>query len=242
MSQLRDIIVNSDNAVFFGGAGVSTESGLPDFRSRASRQAAVEAFGLSPEEILSASFFAEDPATFYQYLHRFLHYPHAQPNDAHRSLAEWERAVHLAGVVTQNIDGLHQAAGSNNVWELHGTLATYHCTRCGKTHGQDSALGQIESGAAIPQCACGGILKPDVVLYEEALPADALQNAAVAISEADTLIVGGTSLMVQPAAGLVQLFGGDNLVVVNREETPLDQVADLVIHRPIAQVFSEVEL
>ena len=240
MSELGEILADSKRAVFFGGAGVSTESGLPDFRSPAARRAAQEAFDASPEEVLSASFFAQDPRTFYEYLHRFLHHPEAAPNPAHRALARLEEEGILAGVVTQNIDGLHQRAGSENVWELHGTLDNYHCTECGQQASAQDAMDQIEDGAGLPLCACGGVLKPDVVLYEEALPSDALNAAAAAIAEADTLIVGGTSLIVQPAASLLGLFRGKNLVVINKEATPIDGSADLVIRGNIGEVLGSL--
>ncbi|WP_350257483.1 SIR2 family NAD-dependent protein deacylase [Scrofimicrobium sp. R131] len=219
--RLVDLIRDARQPVFFGGAGVSTESGLPDFRSAEARQQTRARFGVSPEQILSASFFAAHPETFYRYLHEFLLTPGVEPNRAHRVLAKWGTEI-----VTQNIDGLHQAAGSDPVWELHGTLATSHCLDCGRSR----PTGPI-------RCECGGLLKPDIVLYEEALPAAALRGAAAALAAADLILVAGTSLNVYPAAGLIP--PGTPLAVVNLEPVPIS--AEVVIHEPVGKVLAWVD-
>ncbi len=241
MHELADIISTTERGVFFGGAGVSTESGVPDFRSDTTRKRALTEFGYEPEVLLSAPFFYTHPEIFYRYLHDVLLVPGAKPNPAHRALAEWERRGHLRGVVTQNIDGLHQAAGSKNVWELHGTLFESYCLECGREVPTEFALAQLDDGVPVPLCGCGGLLKPKVVLYEEALPDAALYASVESISDADTLIVGGTSLAVYPAAALTNQFEGDNFVIVNLQPTDADVLADLVVYEPIGKLFDEVE-
>lgn len=235
--QLRQLIENAEDIVFFGGAGVSTESGIPDFRSDYTLSKTFEEFGLSPETILSADFFHADPGTFYRYVKGMLYRPDATPGPAHLALARLERAGKLSAVVTQNIDGLHQKAGNALVLELHGTLATYTCVDCGRTHVGADVMAQLENGADLPKCACAGLLKPDVVLYQEGLPEAAFGGAAAAISEADLLIVAGTSLMVQPAASLLSLYEGEELVIINNTPTPLDDVATLVFREPVGEVL-----
>ncbi len=236
--ELKRLIDASQRIVFFGGAGVSTESGIPDFRSQRTQERTFKEFGLSPETILSADFFYANPQTFYRYVKDMLHRPDAKPGPAHLALAGLERDGKLSAIVTQNIDGLHQKAGNALVLELHGTLATYHCTDCNAAFGQAEVMTQLNDGADVPRCACGGLLKPDVVLYQEGLPQDALSGAARAISEADLLIIAGTSLMVQPAASLVSLYEGEDLVIINKTPTPLDDYATLVIHAPVGEVLS----
>lgn len=238
--RLKDIVRQGGRLVFFGGAGVSTESGLPDFRSPSSRQQALDQFGYAPEEILSAEFFFDRTETFYRYLQGLLLRP-VEPNAAHRVLAKWERERGLDAVITQNIDGLHQKAGSKNVLELHGSLANYHCLTCGAPYAGARVTEQLEQGILPPTCPCGGTLKPDVVLYGEGLPEDVLANAAEAVQNADALIIGGTSLGVYPAAGLVPLFGGDHLVVVNMSQTPADAGASLISRRPVGELLAETE-
>ncbi len=236
-AELRRLIDASQRIVFFGGAGVSTESGIPDFRSHSSQERTLKEFGLSAETILSADFFYTNPIVFYRYVREMLYRPDAEPGPAHLALAQLERDGKLSAVITQNIDGLHQKAGNALVLELHGTLATYHCLDCGATHPQDAVMAQMMAGAQVPECSCGGLLKPDVVLYQESLPEDALTAAARVIADADLLIVAGTSLMVQPAASLVSLYEGEDLVIINKTPTPLDNYAALVIHAPVGDVL-----
>ncbi len=240
--ELAQILRESTRIVFFGGAGVSTESGIPDFRSEGVRSATYEAFHLPPETILSADFFWSDPETFYRYVREFLYRPGAQPNSAHRALAELEKQGKLLAVITQNIDGLHQLGGSQNVWELHGTLQVFRCVDCGAEQTLDQAVAQLDRGQTAPVCECGSVLKPDVVLYQEGLPEVALAKSAAAVEEADTLIVAGTSLAVYPAAGLVPLFRGDNLVVINLSETPADRAATMVIRGQVGRVLEDAVL
>lgn len=237
--ELTEIIKNSNNIVFFGGAGVSTESGIPDFRSEQGLYNAKKAYGKSPEELLDHDFFVKHPDIFYKYYWENLIYPDAEPNDAHKALAYLESeegGSKVKAVVTQNIDGLHQAAGSKNVLELHGSVQKYHCENCGKKYTLEDILPQKDG---IPKCECGGTIRPEVVLYGEMLPDDTVQAALKAISEADTLIVGGTSLVVYPAAGMIRYFGGDNLILINKSPTPYDRNADLVINEPIGKVLKE---
>ncbi len=238
-AQLRDVINSSSRIVFFGGAGVSTESGIPDFRSEESRRASIEQFDAGPEEVLSSDFFYTAPKTFYQYVKELLYRPDAEPNEAHRALAELEQRGVLTAVITQNIDGLHQKGGSENVLELHGTLSRYRCVDCAEEYQGDAVHEALvaEGAAPIPTCTCGGMLKPEVTLYGESLPPGTLEAAADAVAEADTLIVAGTSLAVYPAAGLVPLFSGKNLVVINLSPTPADSRATLVIHGPVGEVL-----
>lgn len=237
---LAEIIRDSDSVVFLGGAGVSTESGVSDFRSEAARDGAFSTYGYTPEELLSRSFFDAKPDVFFDYQMSLVS-NEAQPNDAHKTLAKWEDEGRLLGVSTQNIDGFHQAAGSKNVWELHGSIMRFYCMECGKPHSLEDVQTQMADGAATPSCECGGMVRPDVVLYEEALPEEAFTRSAQAIAEADTLIVGGTSLIVYPAAGLLQAFNGTNLVIVNMDPTPADGFATLVIRQPIGKLFAATD-
>lgn len=233
-----DMVKNSDNIVFFGGAGVSTESGIPDFRSTDGLYN--QHYKYPPETILSHSFFMDNTEEFYRFYRDKMLALDAQPNMAHIKLAELEKAGKLKAIVTQNIDGLHQAAGSKTVYELHGSTLRNYCTGCGKFYDIDF----IANSTGVPRCPdCGGIVKPDVVLYEEGLDDEVVSGAVQAIRRADTLIVGGTSLVVYPAAGLLRYFRGRHLVVINMQPTPADESADLCIAQPIGQVLREdVEL
>jgi len=231
--QLREAIEQAKTVVFFGGAGVSTESGIPDFRSVDGLYH--QKYDYPPETILSHSFFLSHTEEFYKFYRDKLLSHDAKPNAAHRKLAEWERAGKLNAVITQNIDGLHQAAGSKKVLELHGSVLRNYCMDCGKFYGAEV----IRGSRGLPRCeACGGLIKPDVVLYEEALDSDVMDEAVRCIREADMMIIGGTSLAVYPAAGLIHYFRGKTLALVNRDETPLDARADLVLHAKIGEVFS----
>ena len=233
--QLAQWVRESKRIVFFGGAGVSTESGIPDFRSPDGLYNTK--YKYPPETIISHGFFMRNPAEFYRFYRDKMLFPDAQPNAAHRKLAQWEADGRLLAVVTQNIDGLHQAAGSKKVYELHGSVHRNYCTRCGQFYGLDDIL----NGEGIPTCEkCGGTIKPDVVLYGENLDSDVINGACNAISQADMLIIGGTSLAVYPAAGLIDLYRGHRLVLVNLSATPQDARADLVIHDRIGQVFAEL--
>ena len=206
--RLRDIIANSDNIVFFGGAGVSTESNIPDFRSESGLYNAQQKYGRSPEEMLSHSFFMRHTDTFFDYYKNNLIYRSAEPNKAHRALAKLEAEGKLRAVITQNIDGLHQKAGSRSVFELHGSVLRNYCMDCGEFYDLDYIMDEANCDGGIPKCKkCGGTVKPDVVLYEEALDDDCMMGAIRAIQQADTLIIGGTSLVVYPAAGLIRYFG-----------------------------------
>ena len=222
---LKDWITESNNIVFFGGAGVSTESGIPDFRSVDGLYH--QQYAYPPETILSRSFYEASPEEFYRL--------DAQPNAAHRKLAELEAAGKLRAVITQNIDGLHQKAGSRNVLELHGSVLRNYCTRCGAFHGVEA----VSETTGVPRCRCGGAIKPDVVLYEEGLDQDVLARAVSAIRQAEVLIIGGTSLTVYPAAGLVHYYRGRKLVVINKTELH-GMGADLTISEPIGQVMAQV--
>lgn len=236
--RLREIIDNSDNIVFFGGAGVSTESNIPDFRSESGLYNAQQKYGRSPEEMLSHSFFVRYTDTFFDYYKNNLIYTDAQPNKAHRALARLEETGKLKAVVTQNIDGLHQKAGSRNVFELHGSVLRNYCMDCGEFYDLDYIMDEANCEGGIPKCKkCGGTVKPDVVLYEEALDDDCMMGAIRAIQQADTLIIGGTSLVVYPAAGLIRYFGGNKLVLINKQATPYDSKADLVINDSIGKVM-----
>lgn len=235
VQQLQQLIDRYDNLVFFGGAGVSTESGIPDFRSVDGLYN--QQYDYPPETIISHSFFQKNPEEFYRFYKDKMLALEAKPNDAHKKLAELERAGKLRAVVTQNIDGLHQAAGSKVVYELHGSVHRNYCMQC---HGFYDAE-YMYHAEGIPRCeTCGGILKPDVVLYEEGLDMGIMQHAIRAISQAEVLIVGGTSLVVYPAAGLLQYFRGKALVVINKGATPMDQKADLLIQEPIGEVFRQI--
>ncbi|MEG0918754.1 MAG: NAD-dependent protein deacylase [Anaerovoracaceae bacterium] len=239
--KLKAIIDNSNKIVFFGGAGVSTESNIPDFRSETGLYQAQQKYGRSPEEILSRGFFDRETETFFNYYKNNLIYRDAMPNKAHKALAKLEEDGKLIGVVTQNIDGLHQKAGSKKVFELHGSILRNYCMKCGASFDLDYVIDESNCQGGVPRCnKCGGIVKPDVVLYEEALDGDTINGAVNAIANADTLIVGGTSLAVYPAAGLIQYFRGDNLVLINKTKTPYDSKADLVINESIGQVLGGI--
>lgn len=235
--RLKKIIDESQNIVFFGGAGVSTESNIPDFRSESGLYHAQQKYGHSPEEMLSRTFYMNHTQLFYQYYKENLIYPDAEPNDAHKALAKLEEKGKLKAVVTQNIDGLHQKAGSKQVYELHGSVLRNYCERCGKFHDLDYIMDEANCDSGIPKCECGGIVKPDVVLYEEMLDDNCINGAVDAISKADTLIIGGTSLVVYPAAGLIRYFRGKNLVLINKSKTSYDDKADLVIYDAIGKVM-----
>ena len=233
---LEEILQNCHAMVFFGGAGVSTESGIPDFRSVDGLYH--QKFRYPPEEMLSHTFFERHTAEFYDFYRQKLIVHGAKPNAAHLRLAELEREGRCAAVVTQNIDGLHQAAGSKNVLELHGSTLRNYCTRCGKFYPVSFIEEAGKTGDGIPRCTdCGGVVKPDVVLYEEGLDEATLEGAVNAIRAADVLIVGGTSLAVYPAAGLLRYFKGDTLVVINKQPTPADGMANLLLHMPIGQAL-----
>lgn len=236
--RLKEIIDNSENIVFFGGAGVSTESNIPDFRSESGLYNAQRKYGRSPEEMLSHSFFTGQTDTFFDYYKNNLIYRSAEPNKAHRALAKLEAEGKLKAVITQNIDGLHQKAGSRNVFELHGSVLRNYCMDCGEYYDLDYIMDESNCDGNIPHCKkCGGIVKPDVVLYEEALDEDCMMGAIRAIEHADTLIIGGTSLVVYPAAGLIRYFGGNKLVLINKQATPYDSKANLVINDSIGKVM-----
>lgn len=230
--KLEELIAKSNHIVFFGGAGVSTESGIPDFRSVDGLYH--QHYAYPPETMLSHTFFVEHTEEFYRFYRDKLIVKDAKPNAAHLRLARLEKEGKLLGVITQNIDGLHQAAGSKNVWELHGSTLRNYCTRCGKFYSAD----YIAQSTGIPQCECGGIIKPDVVLYEEGLDDVVWTEAARAMSKADLLIVGGTSLVVYPAANMLQYYRGKELVVINKTPTPADRMATLVINEPIGKTLS----
>ncbi len=234
IDKLREIINGSDNIVFFGGAGVSTESGVPDFRSQDGLYNLK--YDIPPEEIISHTYFMYHTKKFYDFYRDRMVYPDAKPNAAHLYLAKLEREGKLKAVVTQNIDGLHQAAGSKKVYELHGSVLRNYCMRCGKFYGVDAIMNTTD----IPRCECGGIIKPDVVLYEESLDGDVIEGAVNAIQQADTLIIGGTSLVVYPAASFINYFRGRNLVVINKTAISADSMADLVIYGKIGEVFSSL--
>lgn len=238
--QLAQIIKESGSIVFFGGAGVSTESGIPDFRSEEGLFRARDNYGLSPETLLSHSFFKSSPEKFFEYYIENLIYADAKPNAAHAALAELERQGKLRAAITQNIDGLHQMAGSKTVYELHGSVVRNYCMHCGRRYELAYMLSPLKSRNRVPICKiCGGIVRPDVVLYEEPLDNGVMQEAVRAIRSADTLIVGGTSLAVYPAAGLINYFSGKHLVLINRSPTPYDDRAELVLHDSIGKVLTE---
>ena len=233
--KLQKIIDSHDNLVFFGGAGVSTESGIPDFRSVDGLYH--QHYEYPPETILSHSFFMRNPEGFYKFYHDKMLALDAEPNAAHRKLAELERAGKLKAVITQNIDGLHQKAGSRKVLELHGSVHRNYCMKCHQFYD----AWYIKNAPGVPRCeTCGGMIKPDVVLYEESLDQNVLQESVLAISRAQVLIVGGTSLVVYPAAGLLRYFQGEALVVINKGATSADRNADLLIQAPIGQVLSQI--
>lgn len=238
IGRLAGLIRQSRSTVFFGGAGVSTESGVKDYRSRDGLYNTVKQYGVSPEEILSHTFFFAHPDVFYDFFDTYFLRVQASPNPAHLALADLERRGMLDAVITQNIDGLHQAAGSKNVIELHGTISRYACADCGDPYPEAAVRDRVEK---IPRCPkCGGLIKPDVVLYEEGLDGDVIDRAIAAISGADLLIIGGTSLAVWPAAGFIRYFKGENVVLINRDETPYDGMASLIFREPIGQVMAAV--
>lgn len=235
ISELKDIVQKYDNIVFFGGAGVSTESGIPDFRSVDGLYN--QQYDYPPETILSHTFYRRNPAEFYRFYRNKMLFTDAKPNAAHLKLAELEQQGKVRAVITQNIDGLHQAAGSKVVLELHGSVLRNYCESCGQSHGMEYVL----HSEGVPKCEkCGGPVKPDVVLYEEGLDQKTISDAIHYIQDADVLIIGGTSLAVYPAAGLIDYFKGDKLVVINKASTPRDSYADLLIQAPIGEVFSRI--
>jgi len=236
IEELQKIIDDSSRIVFFGGAGVSTESGIPDFRSADGLYH--QEYKYSPEQIISHSFFLRYPEAFYEFYKDKMMYLAAKPNSAHLKLAELERAGRLLAVVTQNIDGLHQQAGSKKVYELHGSIHRNYCMKCGKFYDADF----IKNSDGVPHCECGGIVKPDVVLYEEGLDQNVTQRAVMAISMADTLIIGGTSLVVYPAAGFVDYFHGKHLAVINKSETGKNVNAKLTINAPIGEIMKGIRV
>ena len=234
VEQLRQWIKESKTAVFFGGAGVSTESGIPDFRSVDGLYS--QKFEYPPEQIISHSFYVRKPEYFFRFYREKMLPLGFEPNVTHKVLAQLEKEGRLAAVVTQNIDGLHQKAGSKNVFELHGSVLRNYCVKCHKFYPAEF----VRDAKGIPLCDCGGIVKPDVVLYEESLNQDTLAGAVSAIRRADLLIVGGTSLTVYPAAGLLQYYRGNRLVLINRDETPYDDYANLVFHDSLGKIFSQL--
>lgn len=234
--KLKQLIEQSDNIVFLGGAGVSTESGIKDFRSADGIYSMK--FDYPPETMLSHGFFLSHSKEFFRFYRDMMMPDGIEPNNAHKALAKLEKEGKLKAVITQNIDGLHQAAGSVNVYELHGSVSRNYCMRCGKFYGAD----YIAESDDVPTCQCGGIVKPDVVLYEEPLDEKVLRNAVKAISECDLLIVAGTSLTVYPAAGLLRYFCGRNLVLINKDATPYDSSANLIIRDPVGKVLGEAVL
>ncbi|MBU5488607.1 NAD-dependent protein deacylase [Clostridium sp. MSJ-8] len=236
IEKLTEILRNSNNIVFFGGAGCSCESGIPDFRSANGLWNEKLKINLTPEQLVSHTFFMRYPEEFFRFYKDKLIYPEAKPNAAHIALAKLEKMGKLKAIVTQNIDGLHQAAGSKNVYELHGSVLRNYCMKCGAFYDEKFIL----ESKGVPTCPkCGGKVKPDVVLYEEGLDNDVITGAVRAISQADTLIIGGTSLVVYPAAGLIDYFRGKNLVLINKSSTSADNKADLVIHEAIGKVLDE---
>lgn len=235
IEQLKDMIFGARRAVFFGGAGVSTESGIPDFRSVDGIYH--QKWAYPPETILSHSFFLKHTEEFFRFYREKMLFPDAKPGHAHKVLAHLEQAGHISHIITQNIDGLHQMAGSKNVIELHGSVHRNHCMKCGKSY---PGIEKILSSKPIPRCDCGGIIKPDVVLYEEALDEGNIFNALDAVGQADLLIIGGTSLTVYPAASFVQNYSGGKLIVMNKTPTPMDRYADLVITQPMGEALKQI--
>lgn len=237
IQKLKKWVEESNNIVFFGGAGVSTESGIPDFRGEAGIYQTISEYGINPETILSHTFFENNKEVFFDYCKKHLVFPDAKPNAAHYGLSELEKQGKLKAVITQNIDNLHQAAGSKNVLELHGTLYKNYCIKCGKKFDIDYVL----NSEGVPKCdKCGGVVRPDVVLYEESLDMDVMQKAVNYIASCDMLIIGGTSLAVYPAAGLINYYNGNKLVLINKSTTNLDNRADLALHMNIGEVFSKI--
>lgn len=236
IAQLQSIIDESNRIVFFGGAGVSTESNIPDFRSTDGLYN--QTYKYRPETIVSATFFWNRTEEFYDFYKDRMLYLDAKPNKAHQKLAELEQAGKLSAVITQNIDGLHQAAGSKKVYELHGSVLRNYCVKCHKFYPVEA----VKNAPGVPYCECGGLIKPDVVLYEEGLDNDIISGAVHAIAQADTLIIGGTSLVVYPAAGLIDYFHGKHLVVINRDATSRDKQAELCISDSIGKVLEQIEV
>ncbi len=234
IEKLKKIIEETDNIVFFGGAGVSTESGIPDFRSQDGLYN--QQYDYPPERIVSHTFYRKYPEEFFRFYRDRMIYPDAKPNKAHLKLAQWEREGKLKAVITQNIDGLHQAAGNKIVYELHGSVLRNYCEECGKFYKLDEIL-KMDN---VPVCGCGGRIKPDVVLYEEGLDMDVMRKAVNAIQNADVLIIGGTSLAVYPAAGLIDYYRGNKLIVVNKSATPRDSEANLLVKGSIGEVFDQL--
>ena len=234
VKRLKDIIDNTDNIVFFGGAGVSTESGVPDFRSVDGLYN--QQYDYPPETILSHTFYVNNKEEFYRFYRNKMLFPDAKPNKAHQALAKLEKVGKLKAVVTQNIDGLHQAAGSREVYELHGSVHRNYCEKCHKFFDFDNMI----NTKGVPYCECGGTVKPDVVLYEEGLDQTIMQKSVQAIYNADVLIIGGTSLAVYPAAGLIDYYRGHKLILINKSSTPRDSRADLIIHEAIGEVLGQV--
>lgn len=231
---LKQWVKESKNIVFFGGAGVSTESGIPDFRGVDGLYR--QKYAYPPETILSHDFFLKKPEEFFRFYRDKILITSAEPNPAHTTLARWEAEGKLAAVITQNIDGLHQKAGSKKVYELHGSIHRNYCRKCGKFYTAE----QLMEMDMVPRCSCGGTIKPDVVLYGESLDDGVMRASMEALERADMLIIGGTSLSVYPAAGLIDLYHGSRLVLVNKTPTPRDDLADLIVREPIGQVFSEL--
>lgn len=236
IAKLKKFIDESNYIVFFGGAGVSTESGISDFRSENGIFAALKKYGQPPEVLLSHSFFVRNTETFFEYYKSSLLVTDVMPNDAHLALARLEKSGKLKAVITQNVDGLHQKAGSKNVFELHGTIYKNRCMKCQKAY--DAKF--IEESDGVPLCSCGGIIKPEVVLYEECLPQDEFDASIEHISKADMLIIGGTSLVVNPAASLVNCYKGNKLVLINKSSTPYDNKANLIINEKIGETLRRV--
>ena len=234
LETLKQWVSESKNIVFFGGAGVSTESGIKDFRSVDGLYR--QKFDYPPEVIISHSFYERKPEYFFNFYREKMLPLGFEPNITHKILAKWEQEGKLSAVVTQNIDGLHQKAGSKTVYELHGSVLRNYCTRCRKFHSAEF----VKNAAGVPRCDCGGIVKPDVVLYEESLDSETIEGSVAAIASADLLIVAGTSLTVYPAAGLIHYYRGNRLVLINRDETPYDGHANLVFHESLGDVFSQL--
>ena len=234
IEKFKTLVNESNNIVFFGGAGVSTESGIPDFRSKDGLYN--QKYKYPPEEILSHTFFMNNTEEFFKFYKEKMNSLKYEPNVTHIKLAELEKEGKLKAVVTQNIDGLHQKAGSKNVYELHGSVLRNYCMKCHKFYDVE----YVFNSSGVPKCSCGGIIKPDVVLYEEALDEETLEKSVYAIANADLLIVAGTSLTVYPASGLINYFRGKNLVLINRDTTPFDNRADLVINESLGKVFEEI--
>lgn len=234
IEQLKELVSQSNNIVFFGGAGVSTESGIPDFRSKDGLYN--QQYKYPPEEILSHTFFMNNTEEFYKFYKAKMNSLKYEPNITHKKLAELENKGKLTAVITQNIDGLHQKAGSKNVYELHGSVLRNYCMSCGKFYDAKHVFDSV----GVPKCSCSGIIKPDVVLYEEGLNDETVANSIDAIQNADLMIVGGTSLTVYPASGLINYFNGKNLVLINRDSTSYDQMADFVINESLGKVFETI--